>query len=338
MNRKKVFALLGSISLGLILVVLPFITACGAPKPTGPIELKLVAFLPTHVFSVIGHKLLAEKINARSGGELTIKVLGGPEVMSGRDQPGAVVQGVIDIAYVPTSYYPDLVPGIDLISLSKHRTSADERKPGGLYDALQEMHNQAGLYFIGRESGLNKDFFFNIINKRVETVDDLQGTKIGATIPKWEKSWKELGVSFSVVPAAESYTAMERGVVDGFNYPLENHVSMGLHEVTDYVIDHGFFVDNVTGIMNLDTWNSLPSHLQDLIIEVQLEIEREVEATFETNLQNARQAMLDAGVEFIKFSPADAERYISAFYQNEMDEQLADFPEIAPKLAKLLGW
>ena len=40
-------------------------------------------------------------------------------------------------------------------------------------------------------------------------------------------------------------------MVDGFNWPLDIHVDMGAHEVTKYVIDHGFFCDNVTGIIRL---------------------------------------------------------------------------------------
>jgi len=342
-KNRKAFVLLGSIALILVLAVMPFMAACAkpapapAPAPAAPIELKLVTFLPTHVTSVIGHKLLVEKINERSNGQLTIKVLGGPEVMSGRDQVGAVVKGVIDIAYVPTSYYPDIVPAVDIISLSKHK-SADEERAGGLYGALQDLHKQAGLYFIGRESGVNSEFFFNLMRKPVRTLDDLRGTKIAASIPKWEKAWKELGVAFSVVPAAECYTAMERGVVDGYNYPLENHVDMGIHEVAKYCIDHGYFCDNVVGVMNLDTWNSLPPNLQDLVKEVQIEVEHETEKMYWDALKKARQACTDAGVEFIKLPPADAERYVNIFYETEMEDQEADFPEVVPKLAKLLGW
>jgi len=256
----------------------------------------------------------------------------------GKDQARATVQGVVDICCVPTSYLPDIVPASDMLSLSKHRTAADERTPGGLYDAIQELSNEAGLYYIGRESGVNPDFFFNIINKKVVTPYDLAGTRIAASVPKWEKAWAELGVAFSVIPASECYTAMERGVVDGYNYPLENHVDMGLHEITKYVIDHGFFCDNVVQFMNLDTWNSLPPDMQDLVKEVQIEIEQEVEDMYWDQLEVARQKCAEAGMEFIKFSPTDADWYLDVFYSNEMEDQIEDFPEVAPRLAELLGW
>ena len=357
MEKRKVFILVGSLCLILMLAVLPLMTACAKPAPApaptpapapapapapkppaAPIELKLTTFLPMHVTSVSGAKILADKVNTRSKGQLTIKILGGPEVMSGRDQPAAAVKGIIDIACVPTSYFPDLVPAADIISLSKFRKAEDERKPKGIYDAMQELCNKAGLYLIGRESGINPDFFYNITNKKVVTPYDLLGQKIGASIPKWKNAWKELGVAFSVVPAAECYTAMERGVLDGYNYPLENHVDMGLHEVTKYCIDHGFFCDNVVLIMNIKTWNSLSPDLQKLIKDAQIELEREQEAAFAKIADGARKKMLDAKVGFIKFSPADAAWYLNVFYKNELAEQKEKFPDVAPRLAELLGW
>jgi TRAP-type C4-dicarboxylate transport system substrate-binding protein len=332
MKSKKFFLLLSGIGLILMLVTAP------TPAPAAPTELKLVAFLPTHVSSVSGAKLLADKVKEKSKGQLIIKILGGPEVMSGRDQPAATVKGVVDIAYVPTSYFPDLVPAADIISLSKFRNAQDERKPGGIYDAMQELCNKAGLYFIGRESGINPDFFYNLMRKRVATVRDLSGLKIAATIPKYKKAWAALGVAFSVVPAAECFTAMERGVVDGFNYPIENHVDMGLHEAGKYLIDHGFFCDNVVGIVNLKVWQGLSPELQKAVKEAQIDLEKEQEANYWKMMDAGRKKMLDAKVEFVKFSSADAATYLDAFYKNELAEQKEKFPEVAARLAGLLGW
>ncbi len=162
--------------------------------------------------------------------------------------------------------------------------------------------------------------------------------KMAASIPKYKKAWAALGIAFSVVPAAECFPAMERGVVDGYNYPIENHVDMGLHEVGKYLIDHGFYCDNVVGIMNLKVWQGLSPELQKAVKEAQLELEKAPEATYWKMTEAARKKMLDAKVEFIKFSPADAKTYLDAWYDNELAEQKEKFPEVAPRLAKLLGW
>src|SRR4030042_2416653 len=130
--KRKTFLLVLS-SMGLILML----SATPAPAPAAPRELKLVTFLPTHVSSVSGAKVIADKVKEKSKGQLILKILGGPEVMSGRDQPGAVVKGVIDISIVPTSYFADLVPAADIFSLTKFRKAEDGGKPGGRDEANQ---------------------------------------------------------------------------------------------------------------------------------------------------------------------------------------------------------
>ncbi len=67
---------------------------------------------------------------------------------------------------------------------------------------------------------------------------------------------------------SEVYTAVERGVVDGFALSTVGMiVDAGLYEVTKYTIDHPFLNTNFVVIMNLDSWNRIPKNLQDLLRE-----------------------------------------------------------------------
>jgi TRAP-type C4-dicarboxylate transport system substrate-binding protein len=147
-----------------------------------------------------------------------------------------------------------------------------------------------------------------------------------------------LGAAFSVIPAAESYTSMERGVVDGYNYPIENHVDMGLHEAGKYLIDHGFFCDNVVALMSLKVWKGLSPDLQKVVKEAQIAVEKEMEASYWDTVDKSRKKMLDAKVKFVKFSPADAKKYLDAYYKNQLAEQKEKFPNVVPRLSELLGW
>ena len=80
----------------------------------------------------------------------------------------------------------------------------------------------------------------------------------------------------------------------------------GLAPVLPYAVDHGIYSDNNAIIINMDKWNSLPKHLQDLMIESMKEVEREIPPESRGVFAKHRQGMLDAGMEFIKFSPEDA--------------------------------
>ena len=60
-----------------------------------------------------------DKVNERSKGEVTIKLLGGGEVIEPVDQGFAVQMGVVDMALTLVGYYESLVPGAGAINLSQ---------------------------------------------------------------------------------------------------------------------------------------------------------------------------------------------------------------------------
>ncbi len=65
---------------------------------------------------------------------------------------------------------------------------------------------------------------------------------------------------------------MERGVVDGFIWPMYAGFSdMGLQEVTKFVVDHGVYRGPSGFFMNQKAWDKLPKNLQDLVLEVRKE-------------------------------------------------------------------
>ena len=139
------------------------------------------------------------------------------------------------------------------------------------------------------------------------------------------------------MPIGDTYTAVERGLVDGFGLPNPATVSFGLHEVTKYVIDHAFYDSNVTVLVNLDTWNGLPRHLQDLVQKMMIQNEQEQEDYYRKEDEGAKQKMLAAGMEFIKFSPADAEWYVDTAYRVMWEELFKRAPDTALRLKELSG-
>ena len=62
--------------------------------------------------------------------------------------------------------------------------------------------------------------------------------------------------------------------------------------------------------MNLDSWNRIPKHLQDLMNKTMIEVEREIVDFWAGGHEKAWQTMMDNGVEPIDFSPADAKWFL----------------------------
>jgi len=321
--------------MALILVTSLAIAGCAAPAPEGPTELKVVCYTDPGKF--MNHTLadFKEKVEAATNGELTISILGGAEVIAGLEQGRACQQGVVDIAAIPTSYYRDLVPASDMVSLAQ--VSYDEmRKPGGFLEEVDKLHAPVNLKLLSWCTPMY-DYFYTFTNKEVNTPADLDGQKIGMSVSKYLGAFEELGQALVVVPGPEAYIALETGVVDGYNTVVSMFDGFSLHEVTNYMIDEGFFTCNMVWIMNLDSWNSLPNEWQDILKQAEYECGLQMVAEDAAAQVVARDNFKASGMEFIKFSAADSAYYKDAYYQTELERYLEELPDVAPKLAELLG-
>ncbi len=331
MRKKALLTSLVCVSLILATGVLPT-RAISADQ----ITLNWASMLPKTASETVAlQKLFFDKVNEKAKGQLVINYRGGPEVIGQFDLGAAVQKGVIDIAMVSVGFYEALVPGNGAAMLSE-LTPQEERKPGGAYDYLDQMHQKAGMKYLGRTAPSKDRFFFTYLNKKITTQKEFSGFRIGcsagarAAVEGW-------GASVTNVKITDYYNAMERHLVDAISgCPLDVWVSLGAHEVTKYVIDHPFYVSTAVAIMNLNSWNKLPKNLQNLLTDAMIEYEKEKVGVEQKNREEARQKMINAKVEFYKLSPPVAEWYVSTAYKAAWDYQQKRFPEVTAKLKELL--
>ena len=128
---------------------------------------------------------------------------------------------------------------------------------------------------------------------------------------------KKLGIVPVVVPMPDVYSALQRGVAQGFAWPPFGIVASGWSDSTKYMTDHAFYQSNNTVLINMDKWNGLPKHLQDLLMATMVEMEPKVRDI----LDEAEK------VEFIKFSPADAKWYVDTAYNTLWERAIKEAPE-----------
>jgi TRAP-type C4-dicarboxylate transport system substrate-binding protein len=331
------------IPLALLLVMSLVVVGCPAPTPPAvepvppaePIVLEALVFQPVTAPRMQIFAKLVDHINERAKGELIIEILGGPEVMGGFEQAVAVRDGVIDMSLLPTSMYEGIIPTAEMIMFSE--LSAEEERQTGAWDYLRKLHEEGGLFFLGRADPSNEPQFFMISTVRTDSIKDFAGLKAGATATTFDVFMtKALGMSFSIIPFAEAYTAMSGGVVDVYSFPPESHVAAGLHEIGKYVVDIPLFVCNTVIIMNQNTWNQLPEHLRELIMDAYIEFEPNSIALHLEMKAKAREAMIDAGVEFIELPPDESQWFVETAYRVEWDHLIKMYPVHGPALYELL--
>jgi len=299
------------------------------------ITLKGVTFLPSRVPSVGAFRMLQDKVKNLSNGELIIEFKGGPEVIPGGEQAMAAKRGVIDVAWVPAGRYLGLVPGLEAVELSR-LTSAEERE-SGFHDIMLDLHKKSGLYYLGRGLPMKpgEGLFRLYTNKKVSKPEELAGQKIGRGVLFLE-FLKKMGIVSVSIKRGEEYTALESGVVDGVISAVPGLVGYSGHEVVKYVIDHAFGVYNVMTLINLKAWEKLPEKLQKVLIKAQIELERDWPAKQSEIDAKSGQRITKAGMELIKFSPQDANRFVETAYDAQWEGLIKKkYPELGPKLKKM---
>lgn len=352
MKKKKLLALLGGICLVLILVALPFMSACAkpapapAPAPVAPIELKATIFIPPMVPDMKPWADMLERITERSNGELVIECLGGPEVIPSNDQPEAVRKGIIDMCSIPPTRYPGLNPVFEMLACAEIEPA--EQRVRGTLDYINELHHEVGLHVTGYSmySPLQYDkppygtAHVLLLLERADSPAELAGRTIGpGDVSQQEFFMKDLKMVACPMKSSEAYSAMERGLLEAIIWPLSDIPPNHWEEVGKYIIDRSLLrLASVFSLINYERWKSLPKHLQDLIMEEQIRLENEIIPAYKKEgTAESYEIMLAAGVEFITWSEEDTKWFIETEHKRGFERAMRNAPEDqGEKMYKLL--
>ena len=220
----------------------------------------------------------------------------------------------------------------DAVKLSK-LTPWEERRTGA-FDFLNQQHQQkVNAVYLGRFS--NGIQFHIYLNKKIDK-PDFSGLKIRVT-PVYKPFVEALGGVPVTTSPGEVYTALERGVVDGYGWPSIKISDFGWHEVTKYVIDPGFYQVDVCILINLDTWNRLPKDLQQVLTDVAKEVEHEASDYFTKIIKEERDHITNKGVQVLQFSPNDEKKYLETAYKSGWDRVFSKSAADAGKFKKMIS-
>jgi TRAP-type C4-dicarboxylate transport system substrate-binding protein len=304
-NRNKM--ILWGIGFTALLLVIPKASIAASTK------FKAVSFLPKINYVTWGLTRLADIVNERSGGQLTIDFLGGPEVIPGEDLPEAVRKGVVQIVAVPGAFARGQVPEANAIHLSQF-DPWEERERGFNTYMNNAFNKKMNSYYLGRCGDTGEAFFNIFTNIKVEHPQELKGQR-SASFGVTAVANAALGLESVLISIPDTYTALERSMIDSYALPYQTVAAFGLQEVTKYLIEPGFFRSPAVILVNLDAWNNLQPNLQDLLLKAQDEVERGFVKTADEVRGQTKGALLKGGVKLIEFSGADQQWYLDQIYK-----------------------
>ncbi len=326
MARKFFFSVLVSI--------VSVVALLGVARVEG-VELRAVSFVPMRQNDPLMNifQVWMDKVNKRAKGELKIKYLGSRNVIPANEQMDALRRGVVEIAHTP-AYHARAVPEVNFLSAST--LPPDVERKIGLYAIVNAGHKEkVNTVYLGRVGSYPPNHFFLYSNVRVERLKDLERLKFRGNVT-FNSLLKRLKITSIGMRSGEIYTGMERGLIEG--YPTTMFIMRhSLDEVTKYRIDHGFWNSNASNYINKDAFESLPKHLQTLLIEVSKEIEQEdAPKIMRRFIKEENRAQQAKGVKFLKFKSPDDKRIIEIANTDLWEKINKALPKKGPKVRRML--
>jgi len=272
-----------------------------------------------------------KQVNAEGKGSLQINFIGGPKAMPPFEVGNAVRTGVVDIGMSTGAFYTTIMPEADALKLTQ--LPAPELRRNGAYDLINKIWNEkANMQYLGRV--IDYTPFHLYLTKKIDK-PDLAGLKIRVT-PVYRDFFQSLGATIVQTAPGEVYTALERGVVDGYGWPIQGIFEMKWEEKTKFRVDPGFYNAEVSLVMNLDKWKSLTAAQRDLLTRNAIALEKQAETWKKLNAEDTKR-QAQAGVQTITFDPAAAKQYHDKAYEVGWASAIKASPQYGPQMKKLFS-
>lgn len=275
-----------SIFLLLVVLVFSFSTPVSAAKYT----IRFGGSQPQgHPLTVLQYKFkeLAEKY---SNGAIEVKVypanqLGGVTEINEAVRDGSVTMSMSSLTYLAGNYNAKFgVTNLPYLVNRKNVNKLFELMDGDFGARLSKELEKSNFKMLG----YHQLGFRNITNSKraVRTPKDLAGLKIRLQPnPVHIEAFRTLGANPIGMDWAEVYSAMQQGVIDGQENPVDIIYMNKFFEVQKYCTLSGHFFDIGGTYMNLAYFNKLPKPMQDVVLKAGYET-----VVFERKLSTDREA------------------------------------------------
>jgi TRAP-type C4-dicarboxylate transport system substrate-binding protein len=308
---------------------------CGVSSSASVAEtvLKAITYAPLSKVedSMVVFRKWVEKVNAAGKGDIRIELLGGPEVFPVSDQMNALSKGLVD-AVMTFSVHTPIVPEIDTSGLSD--ITPTEERANGYLALLDKAHEKMNVKVIGRTATHSGFYIFS--KQPIRKLEDFKNVKIRSH-SGYDPLFKKVGAIPIGMNISEIYGALERGVVAAAPYPIFVY-DMGLQEVTKYVLADAFWPSHTTFIyINLKKYNSLSENQQKILMDAQIDNEKDLAAVDAELIATERGKLEKAGMTFTNLSADEAKKWHDMANESRFDALSSKItPEQMSKIKSLI--
>ncbi|MBI4204461.1 MAG: TRAP transporter substrate-binding protein, partial [Betaproteobacteria bacterium] len=266
-SRRKFLTGAAAATTGAAITGFPMISVAQSP-----IVIKMQgAWSATDIFNEFA-KEFVDRVNAMAGGRLRIDYLIGGAVVKPFEVTDAVSKGVLDAGHtVPVYWYgkskvASLFGSGPINGCDAHQTLAWIYRGGGLA-LYNELLKKIGLNYVGFFALPMPTQPLGWFKKPITDAKQLKGLKY-RTVGLAADLFQEMGAKVTQLPGGEIVPALERGVIDAFEFNnptsdmrfgaqdvIKNYEMGSFHQAMEF-----FEI-----VFNKHMWNSLPKDLQAIL-------------------------------------------------------------------------
>ncbi|UCE31946.1 MAG: TRAP transporter substrate-binding protein DctP [Burkholderiales bacterium] len=290
------------------------------------VKLKAAAFLPARAIIAQPFHRWIDEVNKQCAGKVNVTVVG-PEAVPSLEQWNALKNGVVDMHYGPANYFRGAVPAGDVLSVARVETA--EQRTNGAWAAINEEYNRKlnAQYMTYLLQGVR----FHLYTTKPGADGKFEGFRL-RSVPIYDAFFKSLGANPVRMAPPAVYTALERGAVDGYGWPLWGIQDFGWHKYTKVRHDPGFINAAVVILVNLDKWKGLTGEQRQCLTDMAVWVENEWPKWRAGEDAKQQAAQKEAGIEVVDLGADFARRAEDAYWA---DLEKGD-PEFVRKVRPLL--
>lgn len=272
-----------------------------------------------------------ERVNKDGKGIIQINYIGGPRAIPPFEVGNAIRSGVVDMANAAGGFYSNIMPEADAFKLFNKPVS--EQRSNGTISYLNELHNQKlNSYYLARQ--FVSVPFHIYLNKKIDKID-FSGLKIRVT-PVYRDLVQALGGTPITTAPGEVYTALERGVADGYGWPALGIFDLGWEKVTKYRLDPSFYSVETVVLVNLTAWKKLNDAQRKILTDAASWLES-LDAEVAELVKTERDRQAKAGIQTLYFGSKESAEFLKKANDVAWQTVISRLPDIGKKLRELAG-
>jgi C4-dicarboxylate-binding protein DctP len=237
---------------------------------------------------------VGELVKQRTNGEVEFQLFPASQLGNARQMNEGVQFGTIEGTVMPGSFLGGFNPVVSILDIPflmpADRVQAQKLREGPMGKAILDSFASRGFAAVGIWPNGRKNI---TSNKPLDNPEAMKGQRFRVMDSKiLVEQFNGVGASAIPINFGELYTALQTGVVDGQENPLDTIYTMKFHEVQKNLIitDHGVLDDII--LFNPAWWNRLPAGHREVIVkafqEALPEVERNKEAAQKTALDGIK--------------------------------------------------